>query len=186
MRRLMHWWDSGGHRHPLFEPWQSFEHPQLGDVEIGGFLYTVLDNPFLPELPPILEAAYRFTIAHARMHPWVVVEDFDIQRFDDSVYRIRLRVANRGDLPTHLTNKGKSLRRLRPVAARFTPTHGVTMLSAAESQELGHLAAVTGSQIVEWFVSAPVSAVNDTQALGELYISGGTGSNIKRAVEAPG
>lgn len=186
MRRLMQWWDSGGGRHPLFEPWKSFEHPQLGDVEIGGFLYTVLDNPFLPELPPTLEAAFRFTIAHARRHPWVIVEDFDIQRFDDSVYRIRMRVANRGDLPTHLTNKGRSLRRLRPVEARFTPTHGVTMLSAAKSHELGHLAAVTGSQIVEWFVSVPQESGTDSQVLGELNISGGTAGDIKRTVEAPG
>ena len=111
-------------------------------------------------------------------------EDLCVQRFDDNVYRIRLRVANRGDLPTHLTNKGKSLRRLRPVETRFTPAHSVTMLSAAESQELGHLAAITGSQIVEWFVSALEES--GTRLLGELYISGGAGRDIKRTVEAPG
>ncbi len=185
MRRLMQWWDSGGHRYPLFKPWQPYQHPQLGDVEIGGFLYTVLDNPLLSELPPTLEAVYQFTIAHARKHPWIVVEDFHIKRFDDHVYRIRMRVANRGDLPTHLTNKGKSLRRLRPVATRFTPAHGVTLLSATGSQALGHLAAVTGSRIVEWFVSAPEKSGKDTQLLGELYVSGGTGSDITRTVEAP-
>ena len=186
MRRLMDWWDSGGQRHPLFEPWQPYKHPQFGAVEIGGFLYTMLDNPLLSGLRPTLEAAYQFTIAHARRHPWVVIEDFHIQRFEDSVYRIRLRIANRGDLPTHITNKGKSLRRLRPVETRFIPAHGVTMLSAAESQELGHLAAVTGSQIVEWFVSAPEESGTDTRLLGELYISGGAGCDIKRTVEAPG
>ena len=185
MRRLMEWWDNGEQCHPLFEPWQPFEHPQLGAVEIGGFLYTALDNPLLSELSSTLEAAYHFTIAHARRHPWVVVEDLHIQQFDDSVYRIRLRVANRGDSPTHITNKGESLRRLRPVTARFTPVHGVTMLSTAESQELGHLAAVTGSKIVEWFVSVREVSGTDTQLLGELYISGGAGGDIKRRVEAP-
>ena len=69
MRRLMAWWDNGGHRQPLFEPWQPFDHPQLGKVELGGFLYTALDNPLLSELEPTLEAAYEFTIAHARKHP---------------------------------------------------------------------------------------------------------------------
>ena len=185
MRRLMEWWDSGGQRHPLFEPWQPFEHAQLGRVELGGFLYTVLDNPLLPELPPTLEAAYQFTIAHARSHPWLVVENLHVQRFDDSICRIRLRVANRGDLPTHLTNKGKALRRIRPVRARFSPAHGVTMLSAAQSEQLGHLAAVTGSQIVEWFVSAPSSPGTDAQILGQLHIAGGTGNDIKRTVETP-
>ena len=59
------------------------------------------------------------------------------------------------------------------------------MLSAAASQKLGHLAAVTGSQIVEWFVSAPEESVTDRRVLGELYISGGAGSDIKRTVRAP-
>ena len=182
-RRLMAWWDKGGNRHPLFEPWQPFEHPQLGSVELGGFLYTALDNPLLSELPPTLEAAYRFTIAQARKRPWVVVEDLGVRRFDDSVYRIRLRVANRGDLPTHLTNKGKSIRRLRPVTARFTPAAGVTMLSAAESQELGHLAAVTGSRIVEWFVSATEKP--EAQVLGQLWIAGGAGGDSSRTIKTP-
>ena len=186
MRRLMAWWDNGGHRHPLFEPWQPFDHPQLGEVELGGFLYTALDNPLLSELPPTLEAAYEFTIAHARKNPSVVVEDLGVGRFDDCIYRIRARIANRGDLPTHLTNKGKSLRRFRPVTARFSPSPGVTMLSAAGTLELGHLAAVTGSQIVEWFVSAPGDSGIDTHVLGKLYISGGAGRDIKRTVETPG
>ena len=181
MRRLLDWWDRRGGRDPLFEPWRPFDHPQLGPVELGGFLYTALDNPLLSELLDTVEAAYRFTVAHARRHPQIVVEDLRVDLFDTRIYRIHLRIANRGQLPTHVTNRGRSLRRLYPVKAGFAPSPGVELLSAAGHHDLGHLSGITGSRIVEWFVR-PGTGV---QVLGELSVSGGTGGDVRRVVEAP-
>lgn len=65
-RRLMRWWDDQDPRPPLFRPWEPFDHPQLGRVEIGGFLYTCLDNPSPAGLAATVPAAYRFTLRLAR------------------------------------------------------------------------------------------------------------------------
>ena len=185
MRRLLKWWDDRGQRDPLFEPWRPFDHPQLGPVELGGFHYTVLDNPLVSELGETVEGAYRFTLAHARRHPQIVAEDLCVDRYDDSVYRIRLRVANRGQLPTHVTNKGKTLRRLAPVKASFAPAVGVELLSGAGHLDLGHLAGVTGSRVAEWFVAVREGESNSAPALGELQVAGGTGGDICRTVTLP-
>jgi hypothetical protein len=65
-RRLMRWWDQQAPRPPLFQPWEPFDHPQLGRVEIGGFLYTYLDNPSPAMLAATVPAAHRFTLRLAR------------------------------------------------------------------------------------------------------------------------
>ena len=176
MRRLLKWWDDRGQRDPLFEPWRPFDHPQLGRVELGGFHYTVLDNPLVSELGETVEGAYRFTLAHARRHPQIVAEDLCVDRYDDSVYRIRLRVANRGQLPTHVTNKGKTLRR-RLSESSSSP--------AQATLDLGHLAGVTGSRVAEWFVAVREGESNSAPALGELQVAGGTGGDICRTVTLP-
>jgi murein tripeptide amidase MpaA len=186
MRRLLKWWDDRGQRDTLFEPWRPFEHPQLGAVELGGFHYTVLDNPLVSELRETVEGAYRFTVEHARQHPRIVVEELRVDQLDANVYRVRLRVANRGQLPTHVTNKGRQLRRMEPVVASFAPAAGVELLSAVGHLELGHVEGVTGSRVAEWFVALRGGATDQPPALGDLQVTGGTGGDIFRNVKLPG
>ena len=179
MRQMMEWWDRQESCEPLFEQWKPFHHPQLGPVEIGGFLYTHLDNPSLSDLPQIVESAYRFTLKHAQKHPRVVIEALSADALSDRVYRIRACVANRGEFPTHISNKGKSLRRLKTVRVEFYPAEGVELLSAEGHIDIGHLPGITGSRVVEWFVAAPEA----DRGLCELHVLGGTGGNLRCLVE---
>ena len=173
-RHLMKWWDEQHPQGPLFEPWMPFEHPQLGSVEIGGFLYSRFDNPSLLELPRTLEGVYRFTIKHAQKHPQIALEDVNVDAVDHSVHRIRIRVANRGEFPTHISKRGMSLPRPSTVRVEFHPAKDVELLSAVGHVDLGHLAGITGSSLLEWFVRAPESA----RELCEIRVLGGTGGNV--------
>jgi len=178
IRRLMKWWDEQDPQEPLFEPWTPFDHPQLGRVEIGGFLYSRFDNPSLLELPKTLEGVYRFIVRHAQKHPQIVLEDVTVDAVDNCVYRIRVRVANRGELPTHISNRGKSLSRPPTVQVEFYPADGVELLSAAGHADIGHLAGITGSSPLEWFVRVSGSA----KELCELRVLAGTGGTVSRAL----
>jgi len=180
MRRLMKWWDRQERRQPLFEDWTPFQHPQLGRVEVGGFLYSYLDNPALCRLEETLEGACRFTLRHAEMHPRVQVEGLRVDRVGEKVYRIRVRVANRGRLPTHISNRGKSLPRIPLVRVDFRTSQGVELLSREARRELGHLPGITGSRELEWFLSAP----SQIRELCEIHVLGGTGGNIRTIVRA--
>ena len=90
--------------------------------------------------------------------------------------RIRVRVTNRGEFPTHVSNKGRGLRRLRPVRVEFHPAESVALLSSQGHHTLGHLGGVTGSQSLEWFVSVP----EGQQELCELRVLGGAGGNVSQ------
>lgn len=179
-RRVMAWWDAAGRPQPIFREWTPFEHPQLGPVEIGGIVPTHMYNPALGDLQRIAEGTYRFTLDHAGRHPRVVLEEVEAEAVGGPVYRVRARVANRGEFATHVSRHGKSLRRLRPVRLEFEPAPGVRLLSAEGHVEVGHLEGVRGSRLVEWFVSAPA----DSGSLCRLRVLGGTGGNVTREVTA--
>jgi len=178
MRKLMEWWDDQGKGEELFCPWRPFAHPQLGEVEIGGFLMRQQANPTLKDLSEIAKGTYRFTVEHAGRHPRVVLEDVTVDAVGGDVFRVRARVANRGEFPTHVTNKGKGLSRLKPVRVEFHPRRGVELLSAEGHVNVGHLAGVTGSRLLEWFVSCP----GKREELCEIRALGGTGGNVSLKV----
>ena len=56
-------------------------------------------------------------------------ESMDVESFGGNVYRVRATIANRGALPTHVTNKGKELGRFQTVLASLRPAEGVMLLS---------------------------------------------------------
>jgi len=174
MRRLMQWWDAQEPQEPLFRPWQPFDHPQLGRVEIGGFLYTHLDNPTLANLPETSEAAYRFILRLAQKRPQLVPGDVQVDSVGGSVRRLRLRVANQGELPTCVSNKGRSLRHRHAIGVEFCPAEGVTLLSDQGHADLGHLEGLTGTQVLEWFVSG--EGVGGK--LCDIRIHGGAAGNV--------
>jgi len=179
MRKMMKWWDEQEDREPIYQDWQPFDHPQLGKVEIGGFLRRHLSNPTLKDLAKIAEGTYKFTLEHAAKHPRVTLEDVQVETVGGQVFRIRARVANRGEFPTHVSNKGKNLRRLRPVRVEFHPADGVNLLSAQGHFSLGHLSGITGGKSLEWFVSAPAGKAD----LCEIRVLGGTGGNVRQNVK---
>ena len=182
-RQLLRWWDGDGRRHPLFEPWRRFDHPQLGPVELGGLLFTAIDNPLVPGLQPMVDGAYRFTRSFAERHPRVRAEEVEVAPVGGDVYRIRARIANRGRLPTNITNQGLGLPRLQPVRASLMPADGVEMLSARGHLELGHLRALIGSRIVEWFMRAPATEAG--AEIGVIRVLGGTGGDSRVVLRCP-
>jgi hypothetical protein len=167
-----------------FRDWEAWDHPQLGRVELGGWLNRQRCNPTLADLSRIARGTYEFTLEHASWCPKIVVEDLSVDAMGGAVYRVRARIANRGRLPTHVSNKGRGLRRLRPVSVEFLPATGIRLLSLAGHRQLGHLGGVSGSSLQEWFVQGANSEGN----LCELRIQGGTGgvSRVRVCVSQTG
>jgi hypothetical protein len=181
MRQTLAWWDNQKQRDPVYAPWTPFTHPQLGRVEIGGLLYKHVANPTLADLKRIAANTYQFTVAHARRHPRVVVEDARAECVGEGTYRLRAQVANRGEFPTHVSNRGRDLRRVQGVRVEFHPATGVQLLSEVGHQTLGHLGGLTDARDLEWFVTAPPGA----SALCELRVLGGAGGNVSVTIRPP-
>jgi len=171
MRRVMQWWDRKKKNVPLFIDWKWFSHPQLKKVEIGGFLNPHLNNPTLQDLKKTSAGTYRFTIAHAKKHPYIVIEEVTTEAIGNSIYKIRAKVANKGALPTNITNKALSLARFKGVKVQFFPAEKSELISLHSHFDIGHIQGIS-FHTVEWFVKSK------GKELGEISVHGETGGNL--------
>ena len=138
--RILNWLEENGDAEP-YVAWYPFEHPQLGEVEVGGYdqMYT-WRNP-----PPSLmgeeaEKNTAYALALADMLPRLSLGTLEVQQLSDSGdFRIRLVVENSGFMPTYTSDQGARVRPPRPVRAELVLPETVRILSGQEKTELGHL-----------------------------------------------
>jgi murein tripeptide amidase MpaA len=116
--KLLRWSDEklGGKGH---EDWRPYHHPQLGDVEIGGWdPHYAFRNPppmFLEsEVAPLAEWA----IWLAGVCPCLVLKDVQTERLGEAT-RIRLVVANAGWLPTNVSKLAEEKKMCRGVVGEI-------------------------------------------------------------------
>jgi len=84
-----------------FRKWKRFRHPQLGDIELGGWVQMA------PRIPPgwmlkdVCHRNARFVLYHADMMPQVTITDLRVFRVGEGdLYRVEAVVENRGRMPT--------------------------------------------------------------------------------------
>jgi murein tripeptide amidase MpaA len=136
--QIFKWIDE--HAPEYYVPWYSFNHPQLGPVELGGwnFLYSFRNPP-----PTILEAEavrqYPFALALGEMLPRISVLDLSAAPLGGGSYHINLVVENTGFLPTYTSQQGKARAALRPVLVDLKLGEGVNLVQGKLRVELGHL-----------------------------------------------
>ncbi|MBM3495764.1 MAG: carboxypeptidase, partial [Armatimonadetes bacterium] len=138
-RKLLAWNDEalGGRG---FVEWKTFDHPQLGAVEIGGW-----DSAFCWRNPPPdrLEAEVarfpRWLLWHALISPHIVIAGFEAVKLGEGVYRLRLLVDNQGWLPTYVSKKGLERRASRPPVVEIELPEGAVLETGKVREELEHL-----------------------------------------------
>lgn len=122
-----------------FIDWYPFAHPQLGDVEIGGWdgLF-VFSNPPASELERVLIPNTEFVLAHARMGPRLVIRTFESQAQGNGLYHLQAVLVNTGYLPTHGSQQALDRKYARPVEVELV-LDGAVLISGEARQSIGHL-----------------------------------------------
>jgi len=123
----------------IFKRWKKVQHPQLGEVEVGGFDPRVgIWNPPYERLAETCQAQSAAFLRVAALVPRIAVEVVRQERCEGHT-RIELRIVNRGYLATHGLPSAKALPHSEPLRLRATG-EGVALLAPAESViEIGHL-----------------------------------------------
>jgi hypothetical protein len=91
----------------MYKEWEKFDHPQFGEVEIGGWrTFTTRIPPafLMPEMMHRNAALVIFTATHA---PDVSLEVLEVKDLGNDLHRIRVRASNPNAIPT-LSNKARS------------------------------------------------------------------------------
>ncbi len=97
-----------------FMAWTPFEHPQLGPVEIGGFVPFFRTTPPERELPALIDQHFKFLLDVATRFPSIGFEQTRVTSLGPGVFEIETLLVNSGYFPT-ATAMGVQNRRVRPV-----------------------------------------------------------------------
>ncbi|MCL2547990.1 MAG: hypothetical protein FWE76_02355, partial [Symbiobacteriaceae bacterium] len=141
-----------------FIDWHHFQHPQLGEVEIGGF-----DTKFIVQNAPpeLLEQECQknasFFYRHARTLPRLSLEILEVKKLDTNTWRLSVQVSNLGYLPTYLTQQAKDIRVIPPATVELC---GAAVLDGTARREIPQLegrSAVSGSFQAGGYRGGPVA-----------------------------
>ncbi len=136
-----------------FIPWTRIDHPNLGEVEVGGFVLFFLINPQPEVLERTINPHLIFFMQVLDHLPRLKIDRVQVTPMPDQKYRIRATISNPGWFPT-ATAQGLAFRSSYPFVARIRPSDGQMIWSGEPFEEFPAIAP-GGVQIVEWIVQGP-------------------------------
>lgn len=97
-----------------FVPWQPFRHPDLGEVEIGGFVPFTENSPPPRMIRTLLEGQVPWVLELSKKMARIRIAQTRVKPLGGGVYEVKVWVENAGILP-YPTAMGQRNRRILPV-----------------------------------------------------------------------
>lgn len=208
-RKFVEWWRDHPHEQDAqilkwvdehgdpdsYIPWQPFDHPQLGKIELGGWnsLYS-WRNPPHTYLEKEVSRHLAWVLSLCETLPKLAIHTLEVKPMGDDTYHINLVVENTGYLPTYTSQQAQKRRCVRPVRIELDLPENAILINGKRHLEMGHLegrsnkvslnTTYAGSPTdnrarVEWVVSAPKGSI-----IG-LHISSERAGSIKQTIQLP-
>ena len=151
--------------------WTPFEHPELGEVEIGGWdvFYCWSNVPFEfleSEVAPHTDLA----IFHCLISPKLEQRSLEVERVGETVWRVQFVLENTGWLPTNVSEIALQRKAVRELEVDVELPEGARLLSGDPKTKAGQLTgrvhkrstlwwgtndATTDRAKLEWVVESP-------------------------------
>jgi hypothetical protein len=134
-----------------FAEWTPFLHPELGEVEIGGFLPYVTHNPPAEQLPALGAKHGEFLAELAGMLPRVRISRTEVEALGDGLFRIEVEAENIGFFPTSLRH-GQTSRSVGPTFLQIQVENEDILSGAEKTASVGVLAGSGSREKVTWVI----------------------------------
>jgi hypothetical protein len=159
-----------------FVDWHTYNHPQLGKVELGGWdflhMWTNVPLEFLEkEIGPFPD----WIVWHALISPKLALRETSVTALSADSFRVRLVVQNEGWLSTYVTKRALERKVTRGVIAEIQLPKGAKLVSGKEREELGEL---EGRAYKDAFVSESSEGTSD-RVKAEWVVKAKRGSKVK-------
>ncbi len=159
-----------------FIEWMSFDHPQLGEVEIGGWKTKfTAQNPPPKYLRAECERLTEFALAHATAAP-LLKSNLKTEILAPNLRRLELTVENTGYLPTNVTRIAADKKLTKTVEAALDLPDNATLVSGELLVDLGHLAGRSALVGGSWKDSAFFSGLPSDYARRVVWVVEGEGN----------
>jgi hypothetical protein len=134
-----------------FVDWAGFDHPTLGQVEIGGFRPYVTVNPPADQLPELGAKHGEFLVRLAGMLPQVRIADTEVDDHGVGLFTVKVEVENVGFFPTSLQH-GVTSRSVGPTYIQIQVPNDAILTGADKTQSVGVLAGSGAREDVTWVI----------------------------------
>jgi hypothetical protein len=133
-----------------FINWQKYDHPEFGEIEIGGWN----GNTFSQNPPPkFAEAEWKkncdFELERAAMLPYLQIADIKTESLGNRLVRIAAKIVNEAYLPTHVVQIAIKNGIAKPVVVKLE-LEGAEILSGDPKTEVGHIKG-TAPRVQQWY-----------------------------------
>lgn len=174
--KLLRWSDKelGGDG---FVAWKTYNHPQLGPVEIGGFdliryWYNVPFDRLEKEVAPHSEWLIQLGLATARLS----VRSFASEPVGENLWRLRLVLENSGWLPTNGSQQALDQQIVGSVTAALALPAGARLVEGDSPHSLGQLAGrIAQRSTASWWGYTPGTP---DRAVADWIIEAPAGTSI--------
>ncbi len=132
-------------------PWKKVKHPQLGEVEVGGFNWLWVErNPPESYLEEMSGHASSFTRKLALTLPKLKIRTCRLETLGNGRYKLTAVIRNGGYLPTYLTSQAKAVKKAPPVKLELAAVKGDFEIECCtHPEDIGHLEGRFGRD-AEW------------------------------------
>ena len=135
-----------------FVKWQPFDHPALGQVEIGGKVPYADLAPPAHGIEELLEKQLPFVRELVTLLPEMAIQDVVLEKKSTGVWSVEAWIGNQGFLP-YPTRQGQRCKRPTPAVATLKG-ESLSFLEGRERVVLKLLEGSGGVQKVKWLVAA--------------------------------
>jgi hypothetical protein len=142
----------------LFIAWHKFDHPTLGEVEIGGWKRRKTSPPEGELIQKECEMGNAFVIYLANQAARIKIGEPGITDKDGGIYQVDIQVENKGFLPT-ATQQAVELNAVDPVLLTVEPNDNVEILLGEEKVKLGQIDGYSESEKATYLVRVKDSSV---------------------------
>ncbi len=147
---LMKWMDASGI--DGFIDWESYDHPTLGSVEIGGFKPYEYTNPPSEMIATLGQKQGAFAVEIASLFAQVRIAETKVTDHGGGVFRIEAEVENAGFLPTASAH-GVESRSVKPTMVQLDIKPEALLSGAAKTSFFQALEGSGKRTSYEWIVS---------------------------------
>ena len=137
--------------------WYSFEHPQLGEVELGGWnMQYCWRNPPPHLLEKEIAPFSEWMIWQALITPRMTLHSSSVTELGGDHYRVQAVVENSGWLPSYVSKQALNKKAVRGVVAEISLPEGASLKSGLAREELPQLEGRSGtaSAATPWSISS--------------------------------
>ena len=157
--------------------WKPFRHPQLGEVEIGGWdRFHAFGNPPLPLLEREIAKFPRWLLWQALCSPQLELVHAGAEALGDGTYKLTLVIQNVGWLPTYVTKRALARKTVRGIFTELDLRDGATLATGKLREDIGQLEgkAYKHTGVSFW----PDYNVTDDRIKREWIVRAGAGAAI--------